>query len=44
MELLILFGIVGVPLITAGCIATYLARKEDRNNQSNATGVKPVIV
>ena len=43
MELLILFGIVGVPLITVGFIATYLARKEDRNEQSNATGFKPAI-
>ena len=29
MELLILFGIVGIPLITIGFIATYMARKEN---------------
>ena len=41
MELLILFGIVGVPLITVGCIATYLARKEDRIKQNNIVKIEP---
>ena len=31
MELLIIFGIVGVPLIVIGFVATYMARKKDHN-------------
>ena len=43
MELLILFGIVGVPLITVGCIATYLARKEDQNEQNTVVTIDRVL-
>jgi len=33
MEILILFGIVGVPLITFGFFAMYKAQKEERKEQ-----------
>jgi hypothetical protein len=34
MEILILFCIVGVPLILTGLIATYKVRQEERKNQA----------
>jgi len=43
MEMLILFVGVVLPLSLIGVYSLYRTNKEDRNEQSNATGVKPAI-